>query len=347
MIESVEFRNFRVLRNTTLPLSRLTLIIGPNGSGKSTAIQALQAVASPGNLCFDRVVTVGLQPTDEVRVEVIVHWGWGEPHQEMISLEEPHQGDETTMWWTPNSQLNPSPENSPAQLWRSRLGQMRSFSLDARAIACPTQLQPNMELQSDGSHHAGVLDHLRDYDPEKFEALNEELGRWLPEFNRILFGTPASGHRSFMLRTRQGHYAIPASDLSQGTLFALTLLTLAYLPDPPPLVCLEEPDKGIHPRLLRRVQDALYRLSYPENYGETRPPVQVLATTHSPYFLDLFKDHPEEIVLAQKVGLEARFERLSERPDIDEILAGATLGGDRIHGSWAVCQQSHESRGPK
>jgi predicted ATPase len=230
------------------------------------------------------------------------------------------------MLWTPDGRLNPSREHPAAQPLRAQLGMLRSFSLDASAIARPTQLIPDIELQPDGSHLAGVLDHLRDHDPEKFEALSEELGRWLPEFDRILFDTPTTGHRSFMLRTRKGRHAIPASDLSQGTLFALTLLTLAYLPEPPPLICLEEPDKGIHPRLLRRVQDALYRLSYPESCGETRQPVQVLATTHSPYFLDLFKDHPDEIVLAQKVGMEARFERLSDRPDIDEILEGAPLG---------------------
>jgi predicted ATPase len=44
MIEFVQFRNFRVLRDTTLPLSRFTLLLGPNGSGKSTALQALEAV---------------------------------------------------------------------------------------------------------------------------------------------------------------------------------------------------------------------------------------------------------------------------------------------------------------
>jgi len=314
MIESVEFRNFKILRNTTLPLSRLTLIVGPNGSGKSTAIQALQAVANPSNFHFHRIVTVDLQPTDEARVEVVVHWG------------EPNQGNEITAWWTPNTRLNRNQELPPARLLRAQLGEMRFFSLAASAIASPTKLEPSMELQQDGGHLAGVLDHLRDQDPEKFEALNEEFGRWLPAFDRILFDTPLTGCRSFVLRTRQGRHAIPASDLSQGTLFALTLLTLAYLPEPPPLVCLEEPDRGIHPRLLRRVQDALYRLSYPESCGETRQPVQVLATTHSPYFLDLFKDHPDEIVLAQKVGLEARFERLSDRPDIDEILEGAPLG---------------------
>jgi predicted ATPase len=173
---------------------------------------------------------------------------------------------------------------------------------------------------------AAVLDRLRDEAPERFEALNHEVGRLLPEFDRILFETPSTGTRGFLLRTRHGHHAIRAADLSHGTLLALAMLTLAYLPTPPSLVGLEEPDRGIHPRLLREVRDALYRLSYPEQFSESRSPVQVIATTQSPYFLDLFKEHPEEIVIAHKDGLEARFERLVDRPDIDEILADAPLG---------------------
>jgi len=156
--------------------------------------------------------------------------------------------------------------------------------------------------------------------------LNKELGSWLPEFDQILFDTPGRGTRGFSLRTRNSQQAIPAPDVSQGTLLALAILTLAYLPNPPSVVGLEEPDRGIHPRLLREVRDALYRLSYPENYGERRSPVQVIATSHSPYFLDLFKDHPEEIVIAEKVGEEARFLRLSERPDLAELLEDAHLG---------------------
>jgi hypothetical protein len=54
--------------------------------------------------------------------------------------------------------------------------------------------------------------------------------------------------------------------------------------------------------------------------------VQVIVTTHSPYFLDLFKDHPEEIVIAERVDSEARFERLSDRADIQDILADSPLG---------------------
>ena len=131
---------------------------------------------------------------------------------------------------------------------------------------------------------------------------------------------------AFKLRTREGHHAIDAGDLSQGTLLALAILTIAYLPDPPPLVCFEEPDRGIHPRLLRDVRDALYRLAFPQDFGEQRDPVQVVATTHSPYMLDLFKDRPEEIVIAEKIGQDGRFSRLADRDDLDEILQDAHLG---------------------
>ena len=318
MIESVRFQNFQVLRDTTLSLGRFTLIVGPNGSGKSTAMQALQAAANPNRFRYYSVATVG--PSLGI-VEIILQWG------------NPYAGMTTRVQWNSdgyfrshtNSQGVVLPEvDSP--LLNEKLARVRVYALDANAIAANTPLNPDVELYPDGAQLVVVLDQLRDRDPERFEALNEELGRWLPEFDRILFDTPGQGTRAFLLRTHQGHHAIRAVDLSQGTLFALAILTLAYLPDPPSMVCLEEPDRGIHPRLLREVQDALYRLSYPENFGEERGPVQVLATTHSPYFLDLFKDHPEEIVIAQKVGQEARFERLSDRPDIDEILGDAPLG---------------------
>ncbi len=239
----------------------------------------------------------------------------------------------TTTRWAPGgrsqSHAKCPGENLPereAQSLNAKLAGVRIYALHTNAIASSVRLTPDLELEEDGAVLAGVLDRLRDRERERFEALNEDLGRWLPEFDRILFDSPGEGQRAFLLRTRKGRHALPATNLSQGTLLALTMLTLAYLPDPPPIVCFEEPDRGIHPRLLRHVQDALYRLSYPESVEEVRQPVQVLATTHSPYFLDLFRDHPEEIVIAHKVGQEARFERLSDQPAIAEMLGEAPLG---------------------
>jgi hypothetical protein len=71
------------------------------------------------------------------------------------------------------------------------------------------------------------------------------------------------------------------------------------------------------------VRDLLYRLAYP---ADGREPVQVVTTSHSPYFIDLFRDHPEEVVISQKEGRAARFERLSDRPDLPELLQEGSLG---------------------
>jgi predicted ATPase len=317
MIESIEFKNFRALRDTTLPLSRFTLIVGPNGSGKSTALQAFAALRGPGHPHFIQSRSAGVPKSTPVSLTA----KWKEDGNNYI----------ITVQWTNHVANGPSFTGEVQNRLHDQkrphtaLTRTRFFALDAAAVAAPVLLQPELELSPNGANLAGVLDRLRDQNPERFEGLNEQLGRWVPEFDKVLFDTQAQGYRKIVLRTRKGGHRIQADQLSQGTLIALALLTIAWLPEPPSIVCLEEPDHGLHPRLLREVRDALYRLAYPDAAQEKREPVQVVATTHNPYFLDLFREHPEEIVIAEKVGLDATFSRLSERSDLEEILGDASL----------------------
>jgi predicted ATPase len=212
-----------------------------------------------------------------------------------------------------------------ALLARRWLGRVRTYALDFFAIAQPVAVNSGAILQTNGAGLAAVLDDMKDNHPEKWELLLAEMRQWLPEYDQILFDKPQQGQKGIVLRTRKGGHRIPAKDLSQGTLIALALLTLAYLPEPPSLVGLEEIDRGLHPRLLRHLQDALYRLSYPESCGEKRPPIQVIATTHSPYLLDLYREHPEEVVLAEKKGLEVEMKRLSDIEHYQDILGHSPL----------------------
>ncbi len=311
MIESIEFKNFKALRDTTLPLGRFTLIVGPNGSGKSTALQALQVARKPGHYGFQELVSASQRSNSDASVGLAI----------LIAVGERRFKKEIA-WGSTGGLI----KNNSLDFLESSLQGIELYALNEQAISEPVQLSKQNVLQRTGAGLSGVLDQLRDKNPERYEALNQVLGQWLPEFDRILFETTEGGKRAFMLRMREGHYPISAEALSQGTLLALTMLTIAYLPTPPSVVCLEEPDHGIHPRLLRDVQDALYRLVYPENYGETREPVQVIATTHSPYFLDLFRDHPEEVVLANKTDEGTKFERLSDQPNLNEILEDSHLG---------------------
>lgn len=322
MIKSVRFRNFKALRHTTLPLQQFTLIVGPNGSGKSTALQALKAVGRNEPLDdFASVVPAGSEDREKDTIEIVVQWG------------PPYDGAEIGRCYSPQVTTDSfcfdgygRQDAELETILRSDLATMRIYALDPRAAAAQAQILPRATLGEDGSNLAAVIENLRDHEPEKFEALNAEIQNWLPEFDRVLLDTLVPGQKALFLRMRGTPHRIAAAHLSHGSLIALTILTLAHLPNPPAIMCFEEPDRGIHPRLLRDVRDALYRLSYPEGSGEKRQPVQVIATTHSPYLLDLFKDRPEEVVIADRHGQDVQFERLSDRDDLDEILGDAQLG---------------------
>jgi predicted ATPase len=318
MIESIQFKNFKALRDTTLPLAPCSIIVGPNGSGKSTVLQALKLLQKPSAVRIDQILSLGTRSLPNTIVEVRLKWGG-------------LHGNEWGGRWTGNKAevFSEGPQGikpHDRETQQDSVKGIRVFSLDAERIAAMAPVRERVVLGDDGTGLAAVLDGLRDEAPEQFKAIESQIGEWLPEFDRILFDRPNQGSKSVALRTREGQYKVPAVDLSQGTLIALALLTLAYHPTPPSLIALEEPDRGVHPFLLRRIKDTLYRLSHPDSCDEKREPIQVIATTHSPYFLDLFRESPEEVVVANKIGLDVRFERLTDQPHFQDILGDATLG---------------------
>ncbi len=312
MIASVSFRNFKALRNTRLALAPFNLVVGPNGSGKTSFIQAVLLLRSLAKL--PATVTARTVPPFE-SPEIIFRFS--PPFAEV----EAELGCASDFVCDLLRVKSPTPE-----MWgrvRDEVLRMRSYLFDHYAMAAPSLLDDGGELSSNAGNLAAVL---RQRKREDFERLEAEFCRLLPEFVGLGFREVPTGRVQLVATLVEGQGQISAENLSQGTLYVLATLALAFDPMPPSLICIEEIDRGIHPRLLREMRDTLYRLSHPEAFSEKRAPVQIVATTHSPYLLDLFKDHPEEVVIAQKEGQAARFERLVDRPDFQELLNEGPLG---------------------
>ncbi|MDD3179676.1 MAG: AAA family ATPase [Opitutaceae bacterium] len=319
MIAAVRFKNFKALRSAAVRLESFNLIIGPNGSGKTSLIQALLSLRTLA-LSVDqpregRTARAGGPEIDyqfsppfadfTVRMRCVA-----EMVCDVLRVEHPSGPAGDAKW---------------ADL-RSRLRRIRAFLFDHHAMAAPAAVKEGGELSSNAGNLAAVLAARREKTPAAYVRLVEEFRRIMPEFAELSFREAGPGHVELILKDSQYGDLIPADSLSQGVLNLLAVLTLSFAPEPPSIVCLEEADRGIHPRLLREVRDALYRLSNPRDFEEPRGPVQVIVTTHSPYLLDLFRDHPEEVVLANKEGRTATFERLADRPDLLELMKEANLG---------------------
>lgn len=346
MITHVRFQNFKALKNAELKLGAFNVIIGPNGSGKSSVLQGLEAMGNPGPVNWKQTVTAGM-PAIELSINLD------------LKLESRHT--KATLNTIPQDQNPlavfdakfPAPSNSsppashvqPSILVFDKAGRVASFSNDevadtvaflngVKTFSFQAALMPNRvdarnwkSLKPDGSNLAGALTYLRDKDEDAYDRLRLELNRWIPEYDGIGFENDENGCRTLNLRQKFSRQQIPASQLSEGTLLALALLTVAHQPDVPTLIGLEEPDRGLHPRLLRELRDALYRLSFPADFGINRPPIQVVITTHSPLFLDLFKEHPEQVIIAEKsADGSATFKNLSDDAQLREIIGDAPLG---------------------
>ena len=92
------------------------------------------------------------------------------------------------------------------------------------------------------------------------------------------------------------HYAglkspIPATRLSDGTVRYLCLLAVLCHPSPPPLICIEEPELGLHPDLLAGLADLLMEASHRQ---------QLIVTTHSDTLIDGLSKTPEAVIVCEK-----------------------------------------------
>ena len=121
---------------------------------------------------------------------------------------------------------------------------------------------------------------------------------------------------------------IPATRLSDGTLRYLCLLTLLCHPTPPPLLCIEEPELGLHPDILTTVAELLV---------EASQRTQLIVTTHSDVLVSALTDTPESVVVFEHDDtgthprrLEAaRLKQWLEKYSLGELWRMGELGGTR------------------
>ena len=120
----------------------------------------------------------------------------------------------------------------------------------------------------------------------------------------------------------EGDFVIPATRLPDGTLRYLCLLAILCDPEPPPLVCIEEPEVGLHPDILPKLADLLRAAS---------ERTQIIVTTHSDILVDAMTETPQAVVICEKVEGQTRMERL-KRDDLAAWLEKYRLGQLWIQG---------------
>ena len=183
---------------------------------------------------------------------------------------------------------------------------------------------PNQFLSEDGRNLGMVLNRLRQ-EPRAKDQFLTELRKLYHGIVDVNVHIEAGSVQVFL---QEGDITIPATRLSDGTLRYLALLAILCDPTPPPLVCLEEPELGLHPDILPGLADLL---------REASERCQFIVTTHSDTFVDALTDTPESIVVCEKEDGKTTLKRLDrdelsqwlERYRLGELWTSGELGGNR------------------
>ena len=156
---------------------------------------------------------------------------------------------------------------------------------------------PERFLLPDCSNLALVLNQI---EHKSGPVFNEHLKRFFPRFERM--STSISGGTvQFYLHESGFSTPISATRLSDGTLRFIALLATLLAPHPPPLVCIEEPELGLHPDAVAMLADLLV---------EASQQMQLVITTHSDALVSALTDQPAAIVICERPGAGTVLRRL-------------------------------------
>ena len=157
----------------------------------------------------------------------------------------------------------------------------------------------NDRLEEDFSNLGLFLSRLRKTPKAKAAILDglKDLYEGVTDFEPVVEGGTVQVFFS------EGDFSVPATRLSDGTLRYLSLLAILCDPEPPPLICIEEPELGLHPDILPKLADLLLQASQRS---------QIIATTHSDLLVDAMTEFPQTVVVCEKHEGRSGMRRLKQ-----------------------------------
>jgi predicted ATPase len=191
---------------------------------------------------------------------------------------------------------------------------------------CDASLQDDF-LEEDGSNLSVVLERLLSQPGVKHQLIES--------LQTFYHGTRdlRTRHVGSRIETRLEEAGlkeeIPLNRVSDGTVRWLALLAILLNPDPPPLICIEEPELGLHPDMVHEVAKLLTQASQR---------MQLVVTTHSDLLVEELTEMPEAVLVCEKEGGASHFRRLDsselsawlrDYDSLGELWRSGHIGGNR------------------
>ena len=177
---------------------------------------------------------------------------------------------------------------------------------------------PQRRLNSHGDNLGNVVQYMQREHPDRFKSILTKIAERIPGINCI--DTQQSPDGRLLLRFNDRGFQDPfyAQQMSDGTLKVFAYLLMLEDSQPPPFICIEEPENGLYHKLLE-ILAAEFRS---HATGEKNAP-QIFVTTHQPYFVDALTPEETWVLEKQDDGF-ATIRRASDDPVVSAMVEEGT-----------------------
>ncbi|MBL8528203.1 MAG: AAA family ATPase [Burkholderiales bacterium] len=181
---------------------------------------------------------------------------------------------------------------------------------------------PQKHLNIHGDNIGNVVQFMEREHKDRFKHILDRIAAKIPGIKSI--NTKVTDDKRVLLRFNDGAFSDPffAQQMSDGTLKVFAYLLLLEDPDPPPFICIEEPENGLYHKILETLAQ-----EFREHATGRKNAPQIFVTTHQPYFVDALSAGEVWILEKGQDGYST-VRRVSDLDVVKNLLAeGLPLGG--------------------
>lgn len=246
---------------------------------------------------------ISVHEASDGQTEIVVHQDGGSrgPGQRAAAGSAPR-----TIVGTSNTSATPTILAARREMQRWRL-----LALEPSAMRRPDRFQADPSITVNGGHLPAALYRLSHSrggaSRDVWAEVANRLARLVPVISINVVSDEARQLLTLEVEERGG-VALPASSLSDGTLRFLALAVMSVDPEARGLICIEEPENGIHPAKMPAMVELLQDLvvDVEKEPGDDNPFRQVIVATHSPTFVKL--QRKEDLLFAVQAKIRANSE---------------------------------------
>jgi len=185
-----------------------------------------------------------------------------------------------------------------------------SFNIANQKIRKSVLIEQDPVLHEDGGNLSAVLHYLMTEYRPAFDELQQHLRSVIPGFKGLTVKARGGPGEVIAFWQENGvDQDLSLADLSDGILRLICWICLCLHPKPPSLICIDEPDQGVHPRTLPVLAGL---------FEKAAQRTQIILATHASYFLTQF-DISQIAVIRKEKG-EAKFIKPINSRALIEIL---------------------------